>query len=109
METLDWVGRFDGLLKKSVNFIESEKRDVVQILTSGTPYDILRGYEFASRLSSKRKVDIRLVLHPNTGGSIRFFVALLCFNRNIKVVSGFDFIVSKEYPTITRGTSLYSS
>ena len=105
---VDWVGRFDDLISKSVKLNFFDNLDSIQILTSGSPYDIHRAFLFSWRILKNKKEKIRLILHPKTSNLIFLFLKFITLSMNIYISKGFDGEISKSKPTLTCGTSLYA-
>ena len=63
---VDWVGRFDDLISKSVKLNFFDNLDSIQILTSGSPYDIHRAFLFSWRIlkNKKEKSDLYYIQKP---------------------------------------------
>jgi len=104
----DYVGRYDSLIQKNTDVCISDSINDYQIFTSGAPYDVFRGFLFASRLR-KQSRSVRLVLHPGVKHSMKLILNWLCFIKQIDFAVGFNGIVSASVPTFTSGTSLYAS
>ena len=105
-----WVGRFDKLISRSVDLNYCRNFKFIQILSSGSPYDIFRSFEFAKRLKFKCPDDsYRIVMHPNTGKLVYYITSFLCYLNKIDLVLGFNGMLSKNKKIFTCGTSLYSS
>lgn len=102
------VGRFDLLLKKKNEIILDANNQLIQILCSGAPYDIIRSIEFAKRIKKNRN-KITVVFHPSTSMNLLSIGKFICKLHLIQTQVGFKGNVSPNLPTFTCGTSLLNS
>jgi len=102
------VGRFDLLLEKENKILTDSNMNFIQILCSGTPYDVMRSVEFAKR-TKKSNIETLLVFHPSTSKTLLFITKYICALHNLKTQIGFTGHVSPVLPIFTCGTSLFTS